>query len=875
MITPKEYLDNNLDVIPCQKDSRKPVGDNWQTRAININDFQEGHNIGLRLGAHIDIDFDNPLALNFINYLAPSGAVFGKGDKEITHLLFKGSTKKVSFVFPEELSKWSSSFADPHENTIIENRSGKGFQSIVPGSVVEGKEVKWKYFETISPYPNNTSIDDCGKVALATALLILYPTDGNRDEFCFAIGGVLARYTKWTENQIDEFIYDIATAAKDEEARARGKKGTHAKKQIEAGAPVMGFPKLLEILSLDDAKPLYDIFGWVGVKPPNKHLAELRKDHVFILNSASMYNVKNNIENKKDDFNNINLFKFSGGKDKDYAFQSLMKDYDFQERILIGRACLPGHPHPIAEIDNKHLYLKPGRYLNLYSGNPFEPVKGDVSDWVDTYKRLLGNKRYQYVEQYLAAMFQKIFKHLLTLTEEEDRAMTKEMKIQWGILLVGPEGTGKKALARTVSRLIGGEHVDTNATYEQMISNHSEVIYNQLFVCINEVVTTGAIDKKVEISNKLKNFWTDEDTKINPKHIRPFRYWNNTNGICFSNQTDCLYMSNSSRRYLVIHQDILVKELQRMEDDGSFKKLYEFVNSDRIAHLFHYFLYEVKIKDWKLYNGGRAPITEDLKVMQDEGEHPTVQRLQRALDQGSAPFNFEFLGFITLDAILDFLREKWKIPINEKYIKDWLSKVGFLWKNGKKTRQMFHPILGRPRVHLLWDEDYLRDMSEGELGQHHKTSRADYENKFYQFSVQEENTVSLGQQETYEQQEERRRQRLRDWLLFYHGPKGTLHSSIKFQAKLLEDYLVLDGMIKRKNDCYDQLHQVHVGDPAKELNAQKLLAKYKTEIGEKQEDIRTTLKLLVPDKNLRVISDAEVAEQKAIDKVSYRKVKVK
>ena len=162
MITPKEYLDMQLDIIPCQKDSRKPVGDNWESRAININDFQVGHNIGLRLSSHTDIDFDNPLALKFINYLAPCGAIFGKGDKKITHLLYKGVSKKTSFVFPKELSKWTNSFSDPHENTIIENRGGKGFQTIVPGSVVEGKEVKWNVLDSISPYPNNTSIADCG-----------------------------------------------------------------------------------------------------------------------------------------------------------------------------------------------------------------------------------------------------------------------------------------------------------------------------------------------------------------------------------------------------------------------------------------------------------------------------------------------------------------------------------------------------------------------------------------------------------------------------------------------------------------------------------------------------------------------------------------
>ena len=102
MNTPKQYLDMQLDIIPCEKDSRKPLTNNWSSAAYNINDFLEGHNIGLRLGSHIDIDFDNPLALNFISYLAPCGAIFGKGDKKITHLLYKGVSKKASFTFPKE-----------------------------------------------------------------------------------------------------------------------------------------------------------------------------------------------------------------------------------------------------------------------------------------------------------------------------------------------------------------------------------------------------------------------------------------------------------------------------------------------------------------------------------------------------------------------------------------------------------------------------------------------------------------------------------------------------------------------------------------------------------------------------------------------------
>ena len=92
----------------------------------------------------------------------------------------------------------------------------------------------------------------------------------------------------------------------------------------------------------------------------------------------------------------------------------------------------------------------------------------------------------------------------------------------------------------------------------------------------------------LEISNKLKPFWTDEDCKINPKHIRPFRYWNNANGMCNSNEQDCLHISKSARRYGVInlYDRLTISQLKKWEADGTFKRIYDFILSDKIKHLF-------------------------------------------------------------------------------------------------------------------------------------------------------------------------------------------------------------------------------------------------------------------------------------------------
>jgi hypothetical protein len=189
--------------------------------------------------------------------------------------------------------------------------------------------------------------------------------------------------------------------------------------------------------------------------------------------------------------------------------------------------------------------------------------------------------------------------------------------------------------------------------------------------------------------------------------------------MCFSNEQDCLHISKSARRYGVInlYDRLTISQLKKWEADGTFKKIYDFIQSDKIKHLFHYFLYEVKIKDWKLFNRGRAPETDALKVMQEEAQHPTIQKLDRALKQNLAPFDRSFPGFVILDDLLDFIREKWKTQINEKWVKDWLKEIGFKWNNGKQTRQILIPQTGeRPRAWLLENSDHLKSLDQTALG---------------------------------------------------------------------------------------------------------------------------------------------------------------
>lgn len=75
-------------------------------------------------------------------------------------------------------------------------------------------------YNGITTYPKEYDITmDIGKVALQTALCILYPaTAGNRDKYCTAVAGVLLKHGSWTPEQVDLFVEDLAYHSKDDES---------------------------------------------------------------------------------------------------------------------------------------------------------------------------------------------------------------------------------------------------------------------------------------------------------------------------------------------------------------------------------------------------------------------------------------------------------------------------------------------------------------------------------------------------------------------------------------------------------------------------------------------------------------------------------
>lgn len=262
--TYEHWIDSGRIIIPCLKG--RPIIKNWQDPNFKISKEEWKAKylhcaMGLRLDQDIDFDIDNDLTKRFINkYAKSSDAIYGRPSNPKSHYWWKGQLPKKQFALPKELERYYEKF--PHGATLCEIRSSSSQYTIVPESKHSkaDENVKWEKYEGINEYPGDLNTD-LRKIALSTALCILYASQGHRDNYCAAVAGVLLKHTKWSEEEINEFVYNLALESDDNEAEKRKSKGSSGKKASRN----LGMPKLAEIIGCS-TRAVAELFSWVGVE---------------------------------------------------------------------------------------------------------------------------------------------------------------------------------------------------------------------------------------------------------------------------------------------------------------------------------------------------------------------------------------------------------------------------------------------------------------------------------------------------------------------------------------------------------------------------------------------------------------------------------
>ena len=264
MITPLDYIENNYPIIPCHKNERRPIGKEWEEKETGkLERFKPGDNIGIHLLGFIDLDIDNPVCHKFLKRIKTLGcAIYGRKSNPESHLLFRGEKLEYQkYLMHKSFATWYKKYRK--EKTILEIRSGKGLQSIGPGSILDDEEVRWDKYIEPKEYPGDLR-KEIDLVVFATMLSIIYPDKGERDDFCYAIACLLKKWGNWTEDKINTFIFELSEASEPPETRDRNSiKENFGTKAYKENKP-KGLPTLINQMNFPE-DGIKDIFKVVGI----------------------------------------------------------------------------------------------------------------------------------------------------------------------------------------------------------------------------------------------------------------------------------------------------------------------------------------------------------------------------------------------------------------------------------------------------------------------------------------------------------------------------------------------------------------------------------------------------------------------------------
>jgi len=425
-------------------------------------------------------------------------------------------------------------------------------------------------------------------------------------------------------------------------------------------------------------------------------IEEEKKSVAKGLMSSYCYVMGNDLFNKlgSDDFyNKAQLNNYYADKKTKISDQWL-KDKDFAKaEIFITHA---GFPPGVIEVKRGDVPLiNEGRALNIYTPNNLTATKGDISIIDDYYVWLIGQDKWSVIKQWIAFHLQN-----------------PGRKCKWAIVLVSAiEGTGKGLLARIISRLLGEKNVNENANYKHLTNTHNTLLVGKQVVVLNEI-SLGDFKSKREGTNSLKNFIADDTYTCNFKGKPMQTLANLTNFMLFSNDTAVLSVSNGSRRYFFVNIQKTEEEIVEKSDDGTFEKMWNFVDSDEGASaLLHHFKNEIQVDYKKMKE--RAPVTDDLKELIEQSKHPVIKKLEYDLYENKKHiFDHKFSGVMSFNQLKEhldtqetgqFTQEKYNWgSYGDDALYKFLEANSTPWNDGSLTRQINVDGV-RSRYYLLDD----------------------------------------------------------------------------------------------------------------------------------------------------------------------------
>lgn len=262
----QQYLAKGYSPIPIPCGSKAPTMPKWQELRFCQADlhthFGDATNIGLLLGRPsgnlVDVDIDAPEALTLADaFLPTTGMIHGRPGNPRSHLWYRPSEA----IPPKK-------FSAPDGSCLIEIRS-TGQQTVVPPSVhPSGEVVAWA--SDGIPAAISAEILQAATAETAAAALLVreYPNSGSRQDFWLAFCGAALRNGRDID-WLTQFIHTVTAAVGDEECGKRVGVARRTMETLQAGRPVTGYRRLVELVGEGVARKLAEWLGF-GRPPTNR-----------------------------------------------------------------------------------------------------------------------------------------------------------------------------------------------------------------------------------------------------------------------------------------------------------------------------------------------------------------------------------------------------------------------------------------------------------------------------------------------------------------------------------------------------------------------------------------------------------------------------
>jgi hypothetical protein len=245
------YVKRGWNPVPCRYRTKKPIGDDWQSRKIDASNvtqhFDDAQlNVGVQLGpssAGTDVDLDCREAVIIAPYvLPPTSARFGRASRRDSHRLYITdlADRTENAIFP---------FRHPNTGEMLcELRvggGGKGAQTVFPGSTHDetGEAVTWDEDGAPAVVDGGELLRKIRELAAFCLIARYWPAEGARHVVAQALGGVLARIG-YEPSVIRVIAEAVARAAGDSEVTDRKRAAEDSARALADGKHVFGLPEL-------------------------------------------------------------------------------------------------------------------------------------------------------------------------------------------------------------------------------------------------------------------------------------------------------------------------------------------------------------------------------------------------------------------------------------------------------------------------------------------------------------------------------------------------------------------------------------------------------------------------------------------------------